>query len=966
MFKEIIAFQSVYSLLQSTITIPMMIEYAAKMNCSRLLIADINNMSGVIEFYDRCEANKIKPYIGLQCHYQENIITCIAKSKEAYTSLNRVCSQLNATIKLADIEIFSLLEDVVCIVEQARIEVINSIKVNEKNEVFFSQTADCRNTNQSEAKIIPFMIINHLEQKDGYTLEMLHAIDRRVEVTNLVDYTPLNLVGSKKTVLPLLQDKYPKIFDFSQQHLPLYQGTVAQKQQLFKTLCNKGLEKRYGAKINKTHIERLAEETSVIVEMGFIDYFLIIWDVMKFARNEDIIIGPGRGSAVGSIVSFVLGITKIDPLEHQLLFERFLNKDRKTLPDIDIDVEDARRIEIIEYLKVKYSIAHVVQIGTFGTFGAKSAIRDCAKACGYPPDKTAQLVKQIIFSQKTIRQNIAENPVIEKMMTLHHEIAQIIKLAETIEGFPRHFSTHAAGVLLTNQPITNHLATIEIEQNVLVTQATMKYCEQIGLLKIDFLGLRNLSVIRNVAKKIEPNKAIVTFIEQDIQLQDSKTYKLLEMAETAGIFQLESKGMRQILKKFQIKSFDDITTVISLYRPGPMQFIDEYIERKNNNKPYTDIMPETHEVLKSTYGIMVYQEQIMKIVQVVGQMSLADADTFRRAIAKKNLTLLTAQKQKFLRGAERQNISPENAQKVFAEIIAFANYGFNKSHAVAYAQIAYQMAYLKANHPAVFLTELINSVINNEKKVYLYLQEALRLGLKILPPDIIKSAGKYKAEGQNQIRMGLNSIKGIGKITVEQILRERSVAMFTGIGDFLGRLEGNLVNKDIVLQLVFAYAFHRFSKNQRALLRYVEIHEQGARFQGEIIKLSNEIHRDIDDFSLEERMTQEQKAFGFSLFANPLLKYPPNKESLNETDKNYETFIVMVDSIKEITTKTKQKMAFIAISDLKETTECIMFPNAFEKYSIFVKPQKTLKIALKFQHGKNGEKTKSIEKVELL
>lgn len=967
MKNEILAFQSVYSLLQSTITIDAMINYAKEEEIPTLLLADKNVMYGCVEFYSKALAANILPHIGMQFDYEGAKLLLVAKNNRAYQKLLHISSLLNAYDTPTLANLFPYFQEMLVIVYEVSTKMLPQLLQQSACDFYISSSVPLqKQAKQLGIPEIQLDVINCLHSKDEHLLQVLHAIDENREVTNLLTFTPATLIPKRDISILASLRKATVQFDFTASFLPKYPGTSEEKKHFFVSLCKKGLQKRYETSLQPYHFERLQYEMDIIEKMGFIDYFLIIWDVMKFAKKQDIIIGPGRGSAVGSIVSYVLGITKIDPLAYGLIFERFLNSDRKTLPDIDIDVEDARRSEIIFYLREKYGVHHVAHILTFGTFGAKSAIRDVAKSYGYDIEKTNQLLKHIKSSYQSISKNIEENPTLQKIISMHADVEYIIRTAQAIEGFPRHTSTHAAGIILTDTTIENHVATIEIEQGVIITQQTMEYCERIGLLKIDFLGLRNLTIIRKVAEQIEGTQSVVDFIEQQIPENDLETFAMLTMGETTGIFQLESTGMRRMLQKFKIQQFSDITTVVSLYRPGPMQFIDEYIDRKNNGKAFDIIIPQIESVLEETYGIMVYQEQIMEIARRVGKMSMSEADNFRRAIAKKDIKLLNQQKELFIAGAIEQEIARDDAEKLFSDIIAFANYGFNKSHAVAYAKIAYQMAYLKVHHAAIFMTELINSVISHERKVYEYLQEAMRFGIKILPPDITKSMGKYTVENGTHIRMGLAAVKGVGKITITQVLVEREEQPFTGLGDILSRMNGKMIHTGNIQQLINAYAFNMFSKNQKAIKRYVEIHENGIKFQGEVVKVSNEIAQDIDDFSLEERMDLEQAAFGFSLFAHPLRNHSQNQYSLNKSTQYQTQYIILVEKIKEITTKNGQKMAFITVSDINEKAELVVFPQSYERFGLLLRPKKVLRITIRTQKGKDNTITKSLEKAEII
>jgi len=965
-----VVFKSSYSLLKSTITIEQMLNHAKTQQEKAIVIADENVLFGAIEFFQKSQAQNIIAHIGMQLLQPDIDVLIIAKNQNGYDWLKLLSSKINSYdyVFIDSLTLFQGIHDVIIIINNLAeptfdfINQIASVDVYVQKLELFSLQNDISNLPE-----VNYPIINCLNVNDKLTLNTLAAISENTTI-NLLSKVPQAVIYQKSENIIALLEQVTVIFDFTQHFLPTFSNDVSANQQLFASLCRKGIKKRYGDNLTNRHIERLQYEMQVISEMGFIDYFLIIWDVMRFARKADIIIGPGRGSAVGSIVAYVLGITKIDPLTYNLLFERFLNKDRKTLPDIDIDVEDTRRNEILKYLREKYGREYVANILTFGTFGAKSAVRDVAKAHGLENNKITQLSKQIKDSFANIEDNIKKNSSLRTIVESHTDIAHVIEIARLIEKMPRHTSTHAAGVILTKEPLENYLATIELDPGLLLTQATMHECEHIGLLKIDFLGLRNLTIIRQIAQSVAPTISCNEFIETQIPDNDKATFELLSKGETTGIFQLESRGMRQVLKQFTIEKFIDIASVLALYRPGPMQFIPEYIARKNTDKIYDNPINETKEILNATYGIMVYQEQIMEIAQKVGQMNLNEADNFRRAIAKKDKKLLELQRQQFISGATANKIEQEISQQLFDDIIAFANYGFNKSHAVAYAKIAYQMAYLKTHYLAVFMVGLINSVTHNEKKVFDYLQESTRLGLKILPLDINKSEKYYTVEQDKCIRIGLIAVKGLGRISIDHILTTRKEAEFANMANFLTRTDAKIINESLLYQLNKGYAFSCFSKNQRAVEKYIEVHEMGRKFQSSIVQIMAEIPQDVEDYSLEEREEFEKNAYGYVYFAHPLLKYPPNEFSLYNPPKSTVNYFVVIDKVKVINTKTNKQMAFIVIRDMQEQVEAVVFPEAFLQYQLFLQPNRVVKILLRFQKNdqRENEITRNVIKIEII
>jgi len=957
-----IAFQSTYSLLQSTITIDRMLAYAKEHDIKHVLLADRNVLFGAVEFYQKAQANECVPHIGMRVDVAHIGALVIAKNNQGLKSLQTISSLINSFgFEFTNIEtLFHAIEDAIIVLDKTDAELLALLRNKPRTDVFIQAQAE----NKGDAATVLLPLCNGLDEADGQTLTALRAIDENVEQTKLATLPTVVLPRAVDVVLPDSFFAAIVSYSFDTYELPTYASDGADNEALFVQLCQKGLKKRYGTTLTQTHVERLQYEIQIIKQMGFIDYFLIIWDVMRFARKADIIIGPGRGSSVGSIVAYVLGITKLDPLAYGLLFERFLNSERQTMPDIDIDVEDGRRNEIIAYLREKYGYHHVAHILTFGTFGAKSAIRDMSKALGHNQDEVNAVLKHMTHSFNTIAEHVADSPALQKIIKTHESIKELIRAAQTIEGFPRHSSIHAAGVILTDKPIETFIATIEPESQMLVSQATMSYCEQIGLLKIDFLGLRNLTIIRQVAEQVMDGPSVIDFIEQKIPCEDEATFKMLSTGDTTGIFQLESPGMRQVLQKFKIQQFIDIAVVLSLYRPGPMQFIDEYIARKEGRNTYELPFDAVAPILQETHGIMVYQEQVMQIAQIVGGMSLAEADNFRRAMSKKNATLLQKQRTTFIAGAKEKGFDEEAVSTLFDDIMAFASYGFNKSHAIAYALIAYQMAYLKVHYPAVFMSGLLNSVIQNEKKALQYLQEATRFGIKILPADINKSGPAYVVENKN-IRIGLGAIKSVGKITIEHIMALRTEQPFVNLADFLTRTEGKIVNVAVLDQLTNGYAFSTFSKNQKAIHMYLKNYDKARNIHGQTIPIAQNIDANEPDYTLVERRELEQKAYGFTIFAHPLLHYPRNQYSLSRPPKNYLSYIVYVERIHEITTKKGAKMAFATMSDMQEATEVVIFPYAYEKYSLFLREKSVVRITVQVPKGGTNKNEKlSVSKVE--
>lgn len=967
MSDRLLVFESPYTLLKSTLTFDQIIHHAKKKQIKKLIIADQNVMIGAYEFYQKAIKAKLEPFIGVQIITEQLKAIVIAKNDEGLKYLIKISSYLMKH-DLQNIEaLFSFFHHQIIIFQTIDNTLSKKIEKSETSNFFKTN-----NFVPIECDIIDVPILNSFNSDEKKLLSIMEAISKNKKVSELeilpdtIDFesiTEKKQSMSERRLSQALSFKQLTIFEQKSWHLPNFPGTKEEKQQLFINLCYKGLQKRF-THIDDIYHKRLKYEIMIITQMGFVDYFLIIWDVMCFARKQDIIIGPGRGSAVGSLVSYVLGITKIDPIRYQLLFERFLNIERKSLPDIDIDIEDHRRNEVLAYLREKYTTDHVAQIITFGTFGWRSSLRDVAKSLNIH-ERAVQTLLGVIDKEKNLSENLASNEKLKKLVIENQELQEFLQLAKKIEGLPRHFSTHAAGVILTKHKILDYVPLLEQEKNIYITQFPMQDLEALGLLKIDFLGLRNLTIIQEILQQIYPDTSKTLSIEQCIPLGDQKTFRLLTNGLTSGIFQFESAGMQQVLRQFPIHKLEDIATILALYRPGPMQFIQTYLIRQKNPQQIEYINGVLKDILEPTYGIIVYQEQIMQIAQKVAGMSLAEADLFRRAIGKKDEKLLVAQQADFIKGAIQNQYTQTDAEQIFNDIMKFANYGFNKSHALAYALIAYQMAYLKTHYPAIFICHLMNNSLHDEKRLSTYLQEATRFQIKILPPDINKSAVLAKVENQQSIRLGFSMIKHIGKIAAEHIVNIRENEPFKSVGDFAGRVQQKYVTTLIFEQLINAYAFSSFSKNQQALKQFMLKFERGNKFIGAQLSFEDEtIDEKIIDFTLVERMELETQAFGFHLFAHPLLQYHKNKVQLKDIANMAVPMNVYIEKIKLIQTKKGEKMAFMSVSNMQEKFEVTVFPRTYEKFHFLLNEKQVVLLEIKGQI-RNNQKTYIVDKVAI-
>jgi len=703
-------------------------------------------------------------------------------------------------------------------------------------------------------------------------------------------------------------------------------------------------------------MKRLKHELLIIEQLGFSDYFLIVADFVQHAKENDIIVGPGRGSAAGSIVSYLLGITNVDPLKYNLLFERFLNPERITMPDIDIDFSDVRREEVIEYIREKYGKDHVAQIITFGTFAARSLLRDLMKTMDINRHDQTYILQHIpVQANQPIVSYIKASKEFQQYIKQSEKLRVLFLVAITLEGLPRHISTHAAGIVIGDKKLTENVPLIKGTHDTYLTQYAMNELEAVGLLKIDILGLRNLSLLERIVKSINRKKGRQVDIN-NLPEQDEKTFALLQAGKTNGIFQLESAGMKRVLQDLQPTSLEDIIALNALYRPGPMENIPTYIDRKHGRKSVTYLHPDLEPILNNTYGVLIYQEQIMQIAHQFAGLSLGEADILRRAISKKNRQLIDEQKETFIRGCMNKGYSKEIAIEIFSWIVKFANYGFNKSHSVAYSQIAYQLSYLKANYPTYFFAHLLGTVLNDANKLRMYIREANELGIEILPPSINKSNAYYTVEKMN-IRVGLMAIKGIGFETVKEIMSARKNEPFTDLFDFCLRVS---IKRNALETLILAGAFDETYSNRASLLASIDQALARAELFGDIdgqanlfteqIKMKPDYTK-IDDFSSIQRLSDEKELLHIYVTSHPFKQYRAklsvqNFVTIHQANRfennTYVKSVAIVQSVKKIHTKRGDSMAFITISDETYDMEGVVFPDLYREVNPWLQEEQII------------------------
>ena len=726
-------------------------------------------------------------------------------------------------------------------------------------------------------------------------------------------------------------------------------------------LAEKGLQEKYGDNITDKHRQRLEYELSIINKMGYPSYFLIVQDFVNWAKKQGIVVGPGRGSAAGSFVSYLIGITNLDPLEYDLLFERFLNPERISMPDVDMDFADDRRDEVLDYVRKKYGNDHVAQIITFGTMAARAAIRDAGRALDYPYDfcdRTAKLIP--MFS--TIEQALEDSPEFKKLYDNDAEAKKLINSAKKLEGVARHASMHACGVVITKKPVTEYTPLQKItgkdKGDGVVTQYSSStkssYVEKIGLLKMDFLGLKNLTIIQNAINIIRKTKGVEIDINK-IPLDDKITYKLLQNALTTGVFQLESSGMKRYLKQLKPTNIEDVIAMVALYRPGPMDWIPDFIARKHGKKEIKYLHPKLEPILKKTYGVAVYQEQVMQMAQSLAGFSLGEADMLRKAMGKKIPELIKKEKIKFVEGAVKNGVNKKDAEEIFAFIEPFAGYGFNRSHAACYGMIGYQTAYLKAHYPTEFMAALMTSDQGNIERIAIEVEEAKDLGINVLPPNINESFEEFAvikdSSGQENIRFGLNAIKNVGHTVTKEIVAERKRnGKYTDLANFLERVINKDLNKKSIEALAKVGALddlgerNQLIENMDTILNFsknaqkMKDSNQDSLFGEVKMETPSITLREIPPAPKKQKLHWEKELLGLYVSDHPISEYEDFFKKMATPINSLNNSMVgrplkiggIITKTQQIITKRKQNMAFVTVEDLRGRIEMLVFPNVLE------------------------------------
>lgn len=926
-----------YSLLSSLNNIEKLVSLAKNLGYTSLAITD-SNMFGAIEFYKCCLKHQIKPIIGLELTISDSIIILYAKNELGYKTLIKLSTLASErNLKIDDLQDF--------------VNVVLVMPFQSFNEKIFNifENKYIGYSNQSEKECIkhPKVFISnvlYLNKNDYQYLDYLYMIrDGKVlGEFELNTYKGHHLL-SKEEIIKIADEEdiqnSKHISDicnveikYTKNLQPLYKEGIDEFQYLT-NLCQKGLNKRLNNNIEKKYQDRLNYELSVINKMGFCNYFLVVYDYVKYAKKNNILVGPGRGSAPGSLVAYTLGITEIDPIKYNLLFERFLNPERVTMPDIDIDFDSNKRELVVNYVVEKYGIKNVAGIITFNTLASKQVIKDVGRVLNIPLKLTDAISK--LITDKDLITSYNNNSKLKSLINSSEELKKLYDISLHLEGLPRHVSIHAAGIVISNRHLDEVIPLYKNDIGIYTTAYSMNYLEELGLLKMDFLGISNLTIIDEIITNIKNNEQInISF--NNIPLDDTKTMEIFKKADTDGIFQFESPGMKNFLKKLNPNSLDDLIAAIALYRPGPMDNIDSYIKRKSGKEPISYLDKCLEPILKSTYGIIIYQEQIMQIANVLAGYSLGEADILRRAMSKKKLDILQNEKEKFIKRSIEKGHSEESATKIFELILKFAGYGFNLSHSVSYAIVAYKMAFLKKHFCHYFMLSLLNNAIGSDVKTQIYISEAKHKKITITPPDINISTYKYIIKNK-QIICPFSIIHNIGYSVSHAIINEREKGPFKDFLDFVTRCYSGTINKKIITSLINAGVFSSFNINKKTLNENLDNIINYAELTKDIglIEIEKPTIIQYQEYDKETLTNLELSSFSFYLSNHPVSEYRQNESltTINIEDKFNQkiNIILYVEKIKEVLTKKNDVMAFVIASDEFKSISLTLFPSIYQE-----------------------------------
>lgn len=1002
---------STYSLLKSPSTPSALIQRAKELGYTTFALTDEDVLYGMVEFYNAARKYDIQPIFGITLKVNGLInqstlgpLILLAKNNQGYQNLMKISSYKMTlmepdTANLHDIAKF--LTDLIVIspvngeidqlLMQGQIDLAvegiqKLLTLIEPKSLYLGVSITQPETQRQALKLtsertgvvlIADEQVTYLEPNDYFATRVLKAIDANAVIANLGQASGEfgnQYLKDPTTIKKLYADvglstafanneQLAKLIDvkleFKQPQLPVFPLPENETTQGYlQQLALAGLEKRGIS--TTTYITRLQHELKIIAELGFDDYFLIVWDVVNWAYQQGIQIGPGRGSAAGSLVAYALMITDVDPLEYDLLFERFLNPDRAQMPDIDLDLPDNRREEVLNYVHEKYGHEHVAQIITFGHLAAKQVIRDTGRVFGYTQPQLNQLAKAMPNGiSYTLADVLVRTPQFQNILRDLPNGMLLLAIAQKLEGLPRNYSTHAAGIVISREPLTDIIPVQNGTEGRLMTQLSKNPVEALGLLKMDFLGLRNLSILASIVSAVQQKEP--AFNLEQIDFEDQATLKLFQDAKTNGIFQFESNGIRAILRELQPDSFEMVVAVNALYRPGPMVNIPHFIARKHGEEPVAYPDPVLKPILASTFGIIVYQEQVMRVASTLAGFSLAEADMLRRAISKKDAHKIDILRQKFIEGAMERQHTQVVATTVYDYIEAFANYGFNRSHSVAYSKMAFQLAFLKVHYPQEFFIVLINSALGNDVKLRNYIQELRQVGSVVVGPDVNRSQRDFSLV-DGAIRFGLSAIKGLRSDFITELLAIRAAnGPFESLANLIGRLSDKWRKADILTLLIKAGACDNLGYNRHELLLALDGILAAVGLSGASMSLfatmAPKITR-VNDFSLTDKLAMEADLLGVYVSAHPVEQYRAIGNQIPVTPINQllidqvANVVILITNVRVIRTKKGQEMAFLTGTDASGEISVTIFPQLFKRIKASLIRQKILLVKGKVEQGR--------------
>lgn len=981
------------SLLKSDLRIEAYVKKAAELGYQTLVLSDLNVMYGVLDFYHACQKYQIKPIIGITLEVEAGAtLVLLAKNEQGYRNLLQISSLKMTRFKDEELALNEFLTQISLYLTDLNIiapptesllakyydnatEILARLKeYADPASVYLGIEPTLAKKEQlaltllaklSQTPLIATSVVHYLTAEEYFEVKVLRAIasGEKLSYENSlkaqigrhylkepnqyqIEYQNAGLQEAFSNTEKLLAASQLHL-KFSKTRLPHFQTPNEMSALAYlKKLCQEGLNERLRveSEANRERYEkRLAKELALIEQLGFADYFLIVWDVTNFAHEKKIRIGPGRGSAAGALVAYVLKITDVDPLKYGLLFERFLNPKRAQMPDIDLDIPDTKRELLIRYVHQKYGHTHMAQIITFGTLGARQAIRDVGRVMGLTSFELDEWSKALPHRYKlTLKEAYQESQKVKNLIADSPRNERLFKTALKLEGLKRHYSTHAAGVLLSDRPLSESVPVQLGGDQILLSQFAKEQVEEVGLLKIDFLGLRNLTILDNALRFVQTGYNERLDLRQ-ISLNDPKTLRLFQAGQTNGIFQFESNGIKSVLRRLKPTSFEDVAAVNALYRPGPIGNIDEFIARKHGKKPV--VYPEAglRPILEPTYGIMVYQEQVMQVASEMGGFSLGQADLLRRAISKKDQAKIDQLQTAFIAGAKQKGYPPEKAARVYDYMKRFGNYGFNRSHAIAYSKMAFELAYLKSHYPAAFFAALLNSVIGNETKLREYLGELKQYGLTLKGPDINQSV-LYFSLREQALLFGLGSIKTVRGDLVKALINERKAnGPYRSLADLIKRSDKKLLKEEQLKALIFAGALDSLEKDRAKLLAQVPVLLSNIALSGEnqtlFEKLAPKEQAEVPTLSEKELLEKEAYYLGTYLSKHPIEKYAwlakrQQTKLLSETLPDMRPkVLVYIDDVRVIRTKKGEQMAFVKVVDQSAESELVVFPGEYRRFS---------------------------------